>query len=155
MSLNDYSPVRVEIIPVTAADRSLLIGLAVREDQRGFIESVEECLKEADVIDYWRPLGIWWENKPVGFAMYGFWPGEGEKGRLWLDRLMVDRRYQGKGIGRQALNALLAKFKETGREEIFLSVYADNPAAAMYRAFGFKENGERDINGEIVMVKRF
>ena len=38
-------------------------------------------------------------------------------------------------------------------QNILLSVYADNPLAArLYRQFGFEWNGEKDINGEDVMI---
>ena len=39
--------------------------------------------------------------------MYGFFWEYLPFGRLWLDRLLIDRRFQGRGYGRAALAALL------------------------------------------------
>ena len=39
--------------------------------------------------------------------MYGFFWEYLPFGRLWLDRLLIDRRFQGRGYGRAALAAML------------------------------------------------
>ena len=61
-------------------------------------------------------------------------------GRLWLDRLLIDRRFQGRGYGRAALAALLERLeREYHKKRIYLSVVeANRPAAALYESFGFR-----------------
>lgn len=75
------------------------------------------------------------------------------KPRLSLWRLMVDQRYQRKGIGR----AIMARVFEHARSrqcfaELYTS-YVDAPGGPepFYRSLGFVPNGEVD-EGEIVIV---
>lgn len=140
------------IIPVTSDNQAALTALRVAPGQEGFIETVEECLSEARSRSVWRPVGIYADGIPVGFAMYGYWP----KGRrAWLDRLLIDGHYQRRGYGRAAVTLLLDRIRREYPDcrHILLSVYADNPQAArLYQQFGFEWNGEKDINGEDVMI---
>ena len=63
-------------------------------------------MREADELELWRPVGIYDSDTLIGFAMYGYFP-EPAPGQLWLDRLLIDKRYQGKGYGKQAVLSLL------------------------------------------------
>ena len=78
---------------VNAENRREVEGLTVFSEQTGFIESVSECLREADELELWRPVGIYDSDTLIGFAMYGYFP-EPAPGQLWLDRLLIDKRYQ-------------------------------------------------------------
>ena len=60
-----------------------ILQLKVGKQQEDFIESIEECLKEASQYDKWRPVGIYDGEVPVGFAMYGLFLNEGKNGRVW------------------------------------------------------------------------
>lgn len=146
---------QLQITPVTPENRNELLRLAVAPEQSGFIETVVECLAEAEGLALWKPVGIYDKTNPVGFAMYGFFPQEGHSGRLWLDRLLIDYRYQGKGFGLAAMELLLARLEtEFGKQDIYLSLYDGNlPAERLYTRFGFVRNGELDIHGEKVMVR--
>ena len=88
--------------------------------------------------------------------MYGFFWEYLPFGRLWLDRLLIDRRFQGRGYGQAALAALLERLeREYHKKRIYLSVVeANRPAAALYESFGFRFTGERDTHGERVMCLR-
>lgn len=140
--------------PINDRNRTEALALRPAPEQAGFVESVEECLAEAAALACWRPVVIREGERIVGFAMYGLFEDEGESGRVWLDRLLIDRCYQGRGLGKAALVRLMARLKaEYGRDELYLSVVEENEAAtALYRAFGFALNGERDLHGERVMV---
>lgn len=144
----------IQIRPVTAENRQELLRLEVRKEQEGYIESVEACLAEAHERSDWKPAGIYDGKALVGFAMYGFFEEYPPKGRVWLDRILIDRRFQGKGYGREAVKSLLRRLEEEyGAEEIYLSVVKGNQAAEkLYEGFGFIYNGERDTHGEYVMV---
>ena len=131
--------------------------MKIAPGQEGMVEPVAQCLQEADNRADWRPVGIYDGELLVGFAMYGFFfPEYPPNGRVWLDRLLIDGTQQGKGYGREALAALLQRLqREYGEraEEIYLSVYENNPRAIhLYQQFGFAFNGERDLKGEHVMV---
>lgn len=71
-----------------------------------------------------------------------------------VDRLLIDRRYQGKGYGRLAVEGLLSNlWREYGKKKVYLSAFAENQQAIeLYRSLGFRFNGQHDIHGEDVMV---
>lgn len=143
--------------PITRQNRLEALRLEVGEGQENFIEPVSQCLSEARRNLVWKPVAICDGNRVVGFAMYGyFWWEYFPYGRLWLDRLMIDAAFQGQGYGKAALAGLLKLL--TGRypnKDIYLSVFKGNDVAAgLYKEFGFRFNGEKDIHGEDVMVRR-
>ena len=129
-------------------------NLRVGEGQEGFIETNEECLDEAKELDLWRPVGIYDGDKLVGFSMYGRLEEEGKEPRLWLDRFMIDGRYQGKGYGKTAIKIMINRLIEEYKcEKIYLSTYIDNVnAIKLYESMGFRFNGEIDTKGEKIMV---
>lgn len=145
---------KVEIIPITGQNRTKAESLQPASSQATFIESVADCLKEADRRKCWRPVGIYVGSEMVGFAMYGFFWEYFPFGRVWLDRLMIDERYQGQGYGETALKQLLERLqKEYKRKKIYLSVYKENRRAVqMYKKIGFQFTGGKDIHGELVMT---
>ena len=132
---------RYRIEPVTPQNRQKACGLHVALGQEGFIETVHECLMEA----------------AVGFAMYGLWEDEPPRGRVWLDRLLIDARYQGQGLATAFLPRLIRRIRKAyACGTLYLSVYPENRTAIrLYERFGFRPNGERDVHGEHVMVLEF
>lgn len=138
------------------SNRKEALNLHVKKSQVGTIETVEECLEEADQLSLWRPVIIKIDDVAVAFAMYGLWVDEGSEGRLWLDRYFIDENYQGRGYGKIILEDLVNKLKtEYPVDKCYLSVYDTNlPAINLYKKLGFVFNGEKDINGELVMVKK-
>lgn len=151
MNLKNNNQLHFE--PVNSENRREAENLSVFSEQSGFIESVGECLQEADNLNLWRHVCIYDGDTLVGFAMYGYFPSP-FPGRLWLDRLLIDKRYQGKGYGRQAVLALLDRLHaEYSDSMVYLSVYENNTRAIrLYEQIGFCFNGEYDTKGEHVMV---
>lgn len=145
---------KIDFISVNNENRERALGLHVAENQAGTVETVKECLKEADELPLWRPIIIAEGDEWIGFAMYGLWIYEGEHGRVWLDRFFIVERYQGIGYASRILPLLIEHIsKEYGYDRLYLSVYKDNhPAIHLYKNLGFSFNGEHDINGEKVMV---
>ena len=62
----------IKILPVTEQTREEITALRILPEQRGYVETVEECLEEAAHNARWNPVGIYADEKPAGFAMYGF-----------------------------------------------------------------------------------
>ncbi|MFJ7683434.1 GNAT family N-acetyltransferase [Peribacillus butanolivorans] len=146
----------ITINEVTNENVNDILKLEINTKQKSFIETTEQCLEEAMECKYYKPVGLYSDNSLVGFAMYGFFPEEGENGRVWLDRFLIDARYQGLGLGSIMLKALIQRLtKEYNCNEIYLSVIEDNQAALqLYKKFNFTFNGELDINKEKIMVKK-
>lgn len=131
-----------------------VLKLQVFEEQVGFIETVEECLEEASENASWRPVGIYDEDTLVGFSMYGLLHEVEYRGpRVWLDRILIDKNYQGKGYGKASVETLLKRLYEEYHEpRTYLSVYDNNEVAVrLYKNVGFEFNGEIDTKGEKIM----
>ncbi len=147
---------RIHFKSVSGENRKEVEGLTVFSEQAGFIESVSECLQEADELELWRPVGIYDNDILIGFAMYGYFP-EPVPGQLWLDRLLIDKKYQGKGYGKQSVLLLLERLHtEYQSDTVYLSVYENNPhAIKLYQQIGFQFNGKYDSKGEHIMEYHF
>lgn len=145
---------RMVLKPITKQNRAEALALHVAKGQEGFVESVAQCLKEADEYDVWRPVALYVEGKMVGFAMYGFFPMYLPAGRVWMDRLLIDERFQHKGYGKAAMQLLLEQLKvEYGDQPVYLSVVPGNDTARkLYASLGFLELKEKDVHGESVMI---
>lgn len=145
----------IEIKKVSENNLEEILNLKVNENQNSYIESTRECLEEAKECRFYEPAGLYIDETLVGFAMYGLFPKEGENGRVWLDRFLIDKKYQGKGLGSIMLDRLINYLSDKYKcKEIFLSLYENNKGALyLYKKFGFEFNGELDINKEKIMVK--
>lgn len=142
------------IEPVTQNNRSDVLKLNIMPGQEGYVESVAQCLDEADQRKCWRPVGIYDGKTLIGFAMYGYFRWEYPPfGRVWLDRLLINAHYQHLGYGAAALEVLIKRlFSEYRCKRIYLSVVKENIIASrLYESFGFRFNGQHDIHGEHVM----
>ncbi|HDK7136791.1 TPA: GNAT family N-acetyltransferase [Clostridium botulinum] len=136
---------------VTIKNWRSIVALKVNENQQNFIESNAYSLAEWKFAPDFHPKAIYDNNKLIGFAMYGYFEKET---RLWLDRFMIDYKYQNKGYGKSSLELLISvMINEYKRNKIYLSTFKDNiKAIKLYKKFGFEFNGEFDENGELIMV---
>ena len=143
----------IEIYDVTKENYRDILKLQVAHSQKDFVESPYECLVDSVEQNEYRPVGLYAEGRLVGFAMYGFFPDEKKKGRLWIDRILIDADEQGKGFGEESMLVLIEKVTEVyGEQPIYLSVYPDNEGAIyLYKKLGFEFTNEKDINGEDIM----
>lgn len=146
--------VKIEVIEANENNIHDILNLMVNKKQEDFIETTKECLEEAKECPYFKPVGLYIDDILIGFAMYGAFPHEIEETRIWFDRFLIDHKYQHKGYGRllfaYMLEYLYIKYKEN---KIYLSIYPQNTIAIkMYQSLGFIFNGEKDVNGEDVMV---
>ena len=144
----------IQFKPITLHNRQEVLSLTIAPWQLGFIESISDCLEEAQTYPCWRPVGIYIDHVLVGFAMYCLWVEDNLSERVWLDRFLIDQRYQGKGYGKAILPLLIDKIKaEYKCHTIYLSVIPENTHAIhLYENLGFRFNGELDIHEEKVMA---
>lgn len=68
-----------------------------------------------------------------------------------LHELVLLPQYQGKGIGTQILNELIAVAK-TRHIPVFLQVFKANRAIHLYKRLGFKEEGETDTHFKLKFI---
>jgi diamine N-acetyltransferase len=109
--------------------------------QRKYVATPERSLAEAYVWKDARPRLVELDGHVVGFIMTFPFEDKGEP-RLNLVRLLIDGRFQRRGIGRTVVEMLIDEAVHEGIVTLTLSVQPDNaPAIALYRATGFVENG--------------
>ena len=86
----------IVLIPITVQNWESAASLEVDEHQRGFIRSNAWSIAESLYHPELKPMGIYRGGTMVGFLMYG---SAEQDGRAWLFRIMIDRKYQGQGLG--------------------------------------------------------
>lgn len=143
--------VQISLKTISAENWRAVAKLIPAPGQEAWIEPNELSLVEAGYITSYKPLAIYADETLVGFLMY-FRESE-SGGHYWLDRFMIDAAHQGKGLGRAALTAFLARITAyPDCTAVSLTYIPGNAAAAkLYASAGFVDTGETDENGEIVM----
>ena len=135
------------------------------ENQKDFvaenIQSLAEAFATRNEGNNALPLAVYYDDVLVGFVMIGKGTvGNAEESdlikenySLWM--LMIDKRYQGQGLGKQTMDAVIAlirTFPFGEAKKVWLSYEPENTRArAIYQRYGFVENGEMCGN-EIVAV---
>lgn len=143
---------------MTAVDPSLhpqLLGLGVQPAQRSFVGRMTDLLADAQNRSTAEPMAILLEAQAIGFycietCARTVAPVDLGAGALGLRGFFLDARWQGRGLGRQALRAL---FDDLGVRHptatvLALTVSDDNATAlALYQGAGFDDSGERYHGG--------
>jgi diamine N-acetyltransferase len=136
----------VELVEVTKDTVRAICRLQVAPGQRGFVAPNAVSFAEAlfSPAAWYRAIAA--DGVPVGFVMVEL--EDGEPPYLW--RLMVDRRYQGRGFGRRAVERLAEHLRTRGATELLTSwVPGDGGPEGFYLGLGFVPTGEVD-EGEVV-----
>ena len=144
-----------------------VLSLQVSEAQKEFVAPNSVSLGEAYIAvtshGHAFPFGIYEDKTPVGFCMIGYGTDDAwtdapaiarDSYNIW--RLMIDRRFQGRGYGRAAMERILAFIRTypCGPAAFcWLSYEPENLAAKrLYASFGFRETGEWDGNEVIAAL---
>ena len=149
-----------------------VLDLKVSKAQKNYVASNDISVIQAYVAQGTGcsafPFAIYSDNKPVGFLMIGYneaalYELDGEeppkvlKNNYSLWRLMIDKKYQHRGYGREAIRLALEFIRSwpCGKAEYCeLSYEPENEAAKnLYHSFGFHENGEMDGDEIIAVLK--
>lgn len=112
------------------------IALKVKDEQKRFVATNENALALAYVHTEMNPLGIYLDEKIIGFLMYALDPDDNI---YYINRFMIDENYQGKGNGRKALSLLIEKLKNEGVKVLDILHKPDNQSAInLYKSLGFE-----------------
>ncbi|WP_186580637.1 GNAT family N-acetyltransferase [Aquibacillus kalidii] len=125
------------------------IALSVSAEQRDFVAENSYSLLQSVFEDELYPLSIFKNDSMVGFLMYGIDP---ETNRMELCRLMIDKRYQKQGYGKEATLKLMEQLRENyDAIDFYTSAEPENNhALGLYEDIGFTRTGEV-MWGEIVL----
>ena len=95
----------------------------------------------------------------IGYDVDDYWTDAPEiaKGNYNLWRLMIDKAYQNRGFGREAVQLALdfiRTFPCGKAEYCWLSYEPENEVARkLYQSFGFEETGEMDGEEKIAVLR--
>lgn len=129
----------IVLIPVTEQNWETAATLEVDEAQRGFIRSNAWSIAESLYHPELKPMGIYRGGTMVGFLMYG---SARQDGRAWLFRIMIDKQYQGQGLGKEALQRVIRRMRDEGYTEINIGWDPENEVAErLYLSHGFEPTG--------------
>ena len=137
------------------------------EEQKDFvaenIQSLAEAYATRNEGNNVLPLAVYNDDALIGFVMIGKGTVGNEKESdlikenycFW--RFMIDKKYQGKGYGKEAVRLALEfinTFPCGSAEYCWLSYEPENKAARnIYSSFGFSETGEMDGEELIAVLK--
>ncbi len=140
----------IELREITMANFYECINLKLKKEQENFVASNTYSLAEAKADNVSIPLAIYHNDKMIGFTMFWF----DEKNEMgWIDRLMIDEKYQKNGFGKETMIEVIRILKENEKcKKIRTSFGLKNEAAGkLYDSLGFVKTGELS-DGEVVCI---
>ena len=126
--------------------------LEVEPSQSKYIESNAVSIAQSKFEPTLKPYAIYFEEKVVGFLMYNSVQEELEGN--WIYRIMVDKDYQGKGIGKAATKLMISEIaKQPNIKKLVVGYHPENKGAHnLYASLGFIDYGDR-FGKEMAVVK--
>lgn len=146
----------IKFLEITNTNVINVCCLDVFEHQKSFVApnavSLSEAFASRNENKFAMPFGIYDGDTLIGFIMFGFdtvsdpYGPEIAKENYVLWRLMIDKKYQGRGYGKPVLRKAieyLRTFPAGKANYVWLSYEKENVSARnMYLSFGFEENGQ-------------
>ncbi|RMG26054.1 MAG: GNAT family N-acetyltransferase [Bacteroidetes bacterium] len=123
-----------QIIPLDRYNWELCLKIEMKPEQRAYMPSVLYSIAQSK-FENLEPYGIMHRGKMVGFIMYGNFGGI-----CWINRIVIDKDHQRKGLGRAAMKQLLEILKGKIRCKEIRTSYAtsNHVAAAFFASLGFQ-----------------
>jgi diamine N-acetyltransferase len=144
------SSVHVQLKPVDRDNFRAMLRLSTRPGQEHFVASPSWSLASV----YVRKYGDNYEYSPMvicdGDTIVGYVTLVCDAASFddyWIDDIMIDAIYQGRGFGRAAMKVILAMISKRYPKcrTIKLTCFRGNDsAAALYKSLGFEPTGEMD-----------
>ena len=150
---------KVRLRDVTADNWEEVVDLEVSDEQEDFVADNAYSLAESKFDPYVKPRAIYAGKRVVGFLMYESLESDGRPHDYSIYRLMIDKRQQGKGYGRAALELAIDEIRQDRHvNRITISYVPGNPVSKrFYGSLGFQEVGldeDGEMIAELAMSKR-
>jgi diamine N-acetyltransferase len=146
---------QVTLREITPATVRAVTDLAVAESQRALVASNAVSLAEALFSSEAWYRAIYHADDLAGFVMLydeSLRPNPPPMPELWVWRLMVDSRCQGRGIGRAAMELVITHARHKGVAPVLQLSFVPMSGSPerFYRSLGFRHTG-RSQDGEVVL----
>ncbi|CUB42193.1 Spermine/spermidine acetyltransferase [Bacillus cereus] len=126
--------------PIDKSNWEEATRLTVKKEQQTLIVSNLYSIAEVQFLDNIYAKGIYLDEEMIGFTMFGIDPDDNN---YWIYRLMIDKEFQGKGIGKQAIYLIIDEIKRNNNANISFIMIGYNPenltAKYVYKKAGFIE----------------
>lgn len=147
----------VALREITDENAESVLAVRTTPEQERFVTSVADSLQEAAEHPEGNPWfrAVYDGDRPVGFVMLS-WDVEPRppdlNGPWFLWKLIIDRRHQGRGFGREVVRQVVELVRREGATELLTShVPGDGSPAGFYARLGFVPTGELDPDGEVLL----
>ena len=140
---------------ITADNVNALLKLAVAPWQQQFIAPVPRSLAQAAYQPASRALAMYDGEEPVGMMLLIDMRQDKAKPapQLFVWRLMVDARHQGRGIGRRAMQWVASEARRLGLASVGLShAVEEGNAGAFYVKLGYAYTGVIDDDERLMLL---
>ncbi len=138
----------IALVKIDESNQEKAKKLEVSENQRSFLDSAVGIVKRAEIYKNLNShlFGIAKGETLVGLALVKDF--EEEPFAYDLQQFMIDKNFQGRGYGTEALKLILEYLKNEGRfESVEICVKKEDfSAIKLYEKVGFKNSGYIDEN---------
>ncbi|MDG2480467.1 MAG: GNAT family N-acetyltransferase [Alphaproteobacteria bacterium] len=136
-----------------------IMELEMVAGQEKFLDSNAFPLAEAAYVEGFTPQAVYLDEELIGLVSWGpYYPDYGyeqppEAGSNIIDHVMIAAPFQGRGLGRQVVEQLVAKLAGLPEcRRIVLVLHPDNTIASkLYRSIGFSQFATTH-EGDLVMA---
>jgi len=142
---------------ITQENRAAVEALRVAPEQEQFVAGVAESLVEAAESPGAHPWyrAVYRDETPEGFVIqsHGATPRDTAfPGPYFLWRLLIDTRFQGRGHGRETLDAVVSHVRDRpGAEALYTSAgIGEGSPLGFYESYGFRRTGAT-LQDEVVL----
>lgn len=130
----------ITLKPVTQENWRMIISLGVIDEDQEYIESNSIILLESIYEPGCHAFGIYSDETIVGFTAYS-----SDTKKILINTFMIDKRFQGRGLGKEAFGQLLHHVKDRFEGVDTIELSCGNPIALhLYRSFGFQMVDDRN-----------
>ena len=131
----------IQLRPVNRDNWRAVTQLKVTAAQYEFVAEPCYYLTMCAYDQLWQPLAIYLDELVIGFLMWAIDPADGS---CWLGGVLISQEYQGRGYGRQAVQAALTLLNDQHGHQRFALSYqpANTVAKKLYQSLGFSETDE-------------
>lgn len=146
----------VSLREITSETVRAVVKLSVAESQKGFVAPNAVSLAQALFAPEAWYRAIYCAEELVGFVMLedeSLVKPLPDKPGIGVWRFMIDEKFQGRGLGRAALQLVIQHAQNKGLFETLELSYVPGPGCPepFYRGLGFRPTGKVD-DGEVILA---
>ena len=136
-------PLNVKIVELNSENWYECCTLELDETQKDYLEPNSVSIAQSKFEPTLKTFSIQIEDQTVGFLMYN--TIEEELGGHWIYRIMVDKNYQKRGVGKQATKLMIDEMSRIPNiKRIVAGYHPENVEShKLWASFGFIDMGDR------------